>query len=100
MRSLKTSDIFKASKILSKMGLKLDTKEKTQEQLGAELIMSFIENIWKAEDEVNDFLADMAGITAEEFANLPIDESIKIMNEFKNLPNISSFLSQAGLLTK
>lgn len=100
MRNLITSDIFKASKILSKMGLKFDVKDKTKEELGAELIMQFIENLWKAEDEVNDFLGSMVGITAEEFKNLPIEESTEIMNEFKNLPNISSFLSQAGLLTK
>lgn len=100
MRNLKTSDIFKASKILSKINLKLDTKEKTQSEIGQELITQFIENLWKAETEVNEFLGDLAGITGEEFSNLSLEESFKIIQEFKSLPDITSFLSQVGLLTK
>lgn len=100
MRSLKTNDVFKMSRILKKMDLKPNTEGKTQEQLGAELILSALENLHLAQDEVNDFLGDLIGITGPEFGELPIEESFKIISEFKNIPGLEGFFKQAGLLTQ
>jgi len=96
MRQLKTKDIFTMSKILEKLELKIDAENKSQEQLGAELILKIGENLHKAEKEINEFLADLKEITVEEFENLSIKEVINIFNEFKNLEGVKDFLSSAG----
>lgn len=101
LRNLKTKDIFKMSKILKKMNLKMDdVKGKEQEQVGAEMILKIIENIHMAEDEVNIFLADISGMTKEEFEDLDIDKFFEIIKEFKNMPMVGSFLSRANQLKK
>jgi hypothetical protein len=102
LRALKTNDIYPMSKILKKLNLKkeLDTKNKTQAQLGAELILSVFENLYMAQDEVNNFIGSMVGITGEEFGELPIEESQEIIMKFKKMPNIANFFKLAGQLTK
>ena len=77
-----------------------DGKTKTQEQVGIELVIAAFENIYLAENEANEFLADLVGITKEEFAKLEIEEAFKILEEFKSTPGISNFLKRANQLTK
>lgn len=99
LRKLKTSDIFKVSKIIKKMGIKKElnlAEKKTQVETGAELIITIFENLHLAEDEVNMFLADLSGMTKEEFENLEIEKVIEIINEFKNTSGIASFLKSAN----
>ena len=100
LRNLKTSDIFKMSKILKQMKLKIDVKDKTQSQVGAELIVAVFENLHLAEDSVNEFLADLSGMKKEEFANLEFEKAMEIIKEFKSIPAIASFFKQANQLTK
>ena len=101
MRELKTKDIFKMSKILKKMDLKVgDVVGKKQEQVGAELILEVFENLHLAEAEVNEFLADMKGITVTEFEELPIDKTMEIIKEFKEMKGLSSFFKQANQSTR
>lgn len=100
MRGLKTSDIFKMSKILKKMGLKVDPKDKTQEQLGAEFMVLIAENLYLAENEVNEFLGSMVDKKAEEIADLPLEEMLGIIQQFKDQPGIKGFFKAAGLSTK
>ena len=97
MRPLKTSDIFKMSKILKKVNIKLDIdKEVDQTQLGVQMIQKVIENLHLAEDEVNDFLSNLVGIEAKEFSELPIEETLEIISLFKEQKGISNFLKLAG----
>lgn len=97
LRELKTKDIFKMSKILKKMNLKINADEgKTQRQVGAELILSAFENLHFAEFEVNEFFADMANLTVKEFEELPFEKSMEILKEFKSIAGLSSFLKQAN----
>lgn len=97
LRELKTSDIFKMSKILKKMDLKINEVEgKTEKQVGAELILSLFENIHLAEKEVNEFLADMVGMKPEEFSELPLEKTFEIIKEFKNISGLQNFLKQAS----
>jgi hypothetical protein len=97
LRELKTKDIFKMSKILKKMNLKINADAgKTQQQVGAELILTVFENLHLAEFEVNDFLSDMAKITVEEFEELPFEKTMEIVKEFKSIAGLSSFLKQAN----
>ena len=100
MRNLVTNDVYKMSKILKKMGLKLNIEKKTQAQLGAELIFSIMENLYLAQDEVNDFLGNLVGLKADEFGVLPIEDSMNIMTMFKEQPGLASFFNFAGKLTK
>ena len=97
MRELKTKDIFKLSKILKKMELKIgDVAGKKQEQVGAELILEVFENLHLAEAEVNELLADMVSMTVSEFEELEIDKTMDIIKEFKNVKGLSSFFKQAN----
>jgi hypothetical protein len=96
LRNLKTSDIFKMSKILKIMDIKIDVENKTQQQLGAEVILNIFENIHLAEDEVSEFIAEIAGITVEQFKDLDIDKTLEIFNEFKQMPGIVNFFRSAS----
>lgn len=101
LRGLKTSDIFTMSKILKKMNLKVDLvdaegKAKNQQQIGADFILSIFENIHTAEKEINDFLANLSGMTPQEFSELPIEKTIEIFDEFKKLPGLSNFFRLAS----
>ncbi|WP_332632028.1 hypothetical protein [Halalkalibacter flavus] len=97
MRPLKTMDIFKMSKILKKLNVKLDVNEKiTQKQMGAQMIQRVVENLHLAEGEVNAFLAELVGIDAKEFAELPIEDTLQIIALFKEQKGLASFLSAAG----
>ena len=94
MRNLKTTDIFKMSKILSKMDVSFgDVKVEgmSQQQVGMELIKVVIENLHKAEDEVNDFMGSLVGMSGEEFGELELDESFAIIQQFKELKGLSGF---------
>jgi ABC-type uncharacterized transport system ATPase subunit len=97
MRPLKTMDIYKMSKILKKINVKLDVNEKiTQKQMGVQMIQKVVENLHLAENEVNAFLAELVGIDAKEFAELPIEDTLTIIGLFKEQKGLASFLSAAG----
>lgn len=98
LRKLKTSDIFKLSKILKKMNMKkeLDLKDKTQEEVGAEMIITIFENLHMAEDEVGEFLGSLANMTKKEFSELEMDKVMEIISEFKEMSGIASFLKSAS----
>jgi hypothetical protein len=106
LRKLKTTDMFKMSKILKKMNLKKEInvkddegKTKKQEQVGVELFISALENIHLAENEVMELMSDMAQVTKEELDNDP-EKFFEIIKEFKSMPGVSNFLKQANQLTK
>lgn len=97
VRKLKTKDIFKMSKILKKLNLKFDVKSGiSQEQLGAEMITQLLGNLSNAEEEVNEFIGELVGVTGEEFSELEIEDTLDIINQFKNMEGISGFLKLAN----
>lgn len=100
MRELIFKDVYSMSKILKKMEIKIDVDGKTQEQVGAEMILRIGENLHLAEKEVNNLLGDLIGMKGEEFANLPITKSIEYYEQFKKLPGINDFLQSVGQLMK
>jgi hypothetical protein len=100
LRELKTSDIFKMSRILQKLDMKIDFKGKEQEQLGGEFIMAVIGNIYRAEDEISEFIGSLSGITADEFNEQPIADTIEMIKKVFALKGISGFFKQAGQLKK
>lgn len=105
MRSLKTKDIYTMSKILKKLdvSIKLDlTKFKGKNQVEAgqlffiELMKTALENLHQAENEVNAFLAELVGLTTDKFNDLPIEDTIEIIDLFKNQKGLANFLKLAG----
>ena len=102
-RGLKTKDIFRASKILRKIELdmtKLDATGLSEAQAGMSLIKAVFENLDKAENEVNEFISDLVGMTPEEFSELDLEDSIEIIKEFKNLKGLDIFFKQVAKQTK
>lgn len=101
MRELKTADIFKMSRMLKKMDLKIeDAEDKGQDQIGAEIILQVGENLHLIEKEVNEFMGSLIGIPAKEFADLSIRKTLEYYEEFKELPGINDFFKLAGQLNK
>lgn len=96
MRNLKSSDLFKMSRILKKMNLNDHIKFEeglTAEQFGQKFFITLMENLGNAEDEFNALLADLVGITEEEFSELDIEETFEIITQFKDQGGIKRFLS-------
>ena len=101
MRNLKLKDAFAVSRILKKMHIRPDVAEgMSQEQLGADLVFKFVENIGEAEEEVLAFLADLKGMKPDELAELDFEEMANMIEDFKNLKGLQGFFQQVGKLMK
>lgn len=112
MREPTTADVFKMSRILKKMAISIEaetteivegeTKKvaKSQEQVGAEIILKIGENLHMAEKEVSSLMASLIGIPVKEFEELPIIRTLKYFEEFKAMPGIGDFFKIAGKLAK
>lgn len=100
MRELVTKDLFAMSRIFSKMELKIDAEGKSQTQYGADLVMSVLGNLHKAEDEVLEFIGDLKGLSAKEMAKLPLPDLALSIKELITKPGIMDFFKAAGSLTK
>jgi len=112
VRELITADVFKMSRILSKMEINVEAEtteivdgeavkvKKSQEQVGAETILAIGENLYKAEKEVNEFMAGLIGVPTKDFAELPIGKVFDYFEEFKKLPGVEDFFKRAGRLSK
>lgn len=99
MRNLKTTDVFKMSRILSKIDVdfkSIDTKGMNETQAGMAMVKLVLENIWKAEKEINDFLGDLVGISGEEFAELDLDVVGDVIAQFKNQKGLARFFELAN----
>lgn len=96
MRNLMMPDVYKMSRILGKMNLKLEVKGKAQEEIGADLIVKIAENLHLAEKEINEFLGGLVGITGEQFGALELREAAKHIQEFKALDGVTDFLKLAA----
>lgn len=97
MRPLKTSDIFQMSKIMKKLNIKFEVEGNiSQTQLGVQMVQKVVENLHLAENEVNGFLADLVGLKAEEFNELPIEDTLEIISLFKEQKGLANFLKLAG----
>jgi aspartate carbamoyltransferase regulatory subunit len=89
MRKLKTDDMFLLSEIADKMDIKLDVKGKTQEEVGAELILFLVKKAHKAKDEIKTLVATLTGKPLEEVSDMSPNEMIN---------NVKEILKQDGVL--
>lgn len=97
MRELKSGDIFRMSKIIKKINIKVEVKKgMTQSQAGLEVITQILENLHLAEKEVSDFMGDLIGITGQEFQELSLADTMNIFKQFQELEGVESFLKLAN----
>lgn len=99
MRELKTKDLGKASKILKKMGVKLSGQ--TQEEVGANFIISLMENYHLAEEEIAELMADLIGdgMSKAQFMELELGDSLKYFDELKGLKSVLPFFNMLRRVT-
>lgn len=103
MRPLSLRDAGKASKILKKLGLRIDDKGdvRSAEALGASLFLVAMENYHLAEQEIAEFMAGLIGedMTAEKFLNLTLEESVPFFEKLKEDPGLKRFFKLLGKLS-
>lgn len=96
LRGLKTKDIFALSRVIKAMGITVDVKAGMKgNEIGAQLIKQVIENFGDAEGELSAFIADLAGLTKEQFLDLDFEDTVEIIKEFRNLKGIQGFFTSA-----
>lgn len=102
MRALKFNDVYKMSRILKKIKVseEINLEGKTQTEVGVELVMGIFENADKAQKEINEFFGDLTEMSGEEFGELPPEEFMKHIEDFKNQPGVKDFFNAAGKLMK
>jgi hypothetical protein len=93
MRKLTALDLFKVSKIVRKMGIKIKVVDesgvrKSQQQIGADFAINIISSLDLAQDEIVSLIAELEGMTIEEVEN----QSPKTLFE-----QISNLLAQEGV---
>ncbi|MFM1602027.1 hypothetical protein ABGF26_02615 [Helcococcus ovis] len=99
MRKLSFSDLGKASIIVKKLGLRADKVEyKDVEALGASLFLKLIENYSNVENEVAEFMANLKGITQEEYKNQELDEVLEDFDELKKDQGLVRFFNSLKLI--
>lgn len=98
MRALTFNDTFKMSAILGKLKIEIDPAGKSQEQVGAEMLIAIGSNAHRAKEEINEFMGDLFGV--DDFGNLPLEKSLEYFAEFKATKGIGSFFKFASQLKK
>lgn len=110
MRNLKTSDLFKLSRIIKKMNIKNEIKglakditgdtsegkKKAEQNLQIDLAMLFAENVGAAEKEIYKFFADLTGKSSTKIENMDLKDFMNLVQELFNEEDIGSFLSTAS----
>ncbi len=96
MRKPNINDIFLASRIAKKVGLKdaeLNYKGEAEE-VGAQLLFFLLENLGNAEDEICELLSGLFEVDKEEFKTMPIDEMLVKFKELEGLKVFFTSLSE------
>jgi hypothetical protein len=93
------------SRIMKKLEINpdFDIDEKDgnwDEKLGVAMHLKITENAYLAQNEINDFIGNIFGMTGEQFGKLPIKESLEKIKQLKELDGISDFFKYVGRLTK
>jgi len=94
MRELKNSDIYLISEISYKMDMELPEKQKLtgketaeeikerRQQYGAKLVKTFMRNMFKAKDSLNELIASITDKSPEEVAKMSGTETMNVLMSF------------------
>ena len=100
LRPLKTKDIFALSRLIKAMKLKFNFEDGMKsEEIGIVIMTQVIENLGDAEEATASFLGDLVGLSAQEFNDLPIEETFGIIKQFKEIKGLSTLFTSATKLT-
>jgi CheY-specific phosphatase CheX len=71
---LKTKHIIMLSKVVSKMNLAIDLKDKSQTEIGVDIVFGILSNVHKAEKEFYELLSSLSGKTVDTIADMELNE--------------------------
>ena len=91
MRPLQTDDMFALSRIIDKIDLTLNPKGKTQDELGAEVVMTILRRLHLARDEIIDLLASLTGKTPEAISTQPLAETVNMLRDVLSQDGVADF---------
>lgn len=91
MRPLRTDDMFALSRIWDKLDIALDVKGKTQDEVGADLIMQILRRLHLARDEIIDLLASLTGQTPEAISTQPLAETVNMLRDVLSQDGVADF---------
>lgn len=80
------------SQLIMKLNVETDNEEADKKNLVKELVALFIDNLYKAEDEVIELVSLMKGISKEEAEN---EDIISIIKQLLQNEKVKSFLKLA-----
>jgi hypothetical protein len=99
MRKLKTSDVFRLSSIIRKLGLKKElaslNKEQSAEAFGLQLFLLIFENMDQAEEEITTFFADVAEMKPDEFKEMDFEQLGKFIQDLRQTAGLADFFRLA-----
>lgn len=99
MRKPNMKDVFLASKIVRKIGLReanIDFKG-TQEEVGGQLLLFLFENLDKAEDEICELFGGILGIDTGTFLEMSIEEIVEKLKGIEGLSDFFTSLSKRAI---
>jgi len=95
MRKLETDDMFLLSEIADKMDIKIDAAGKSQEEIGADLMLFLIKKSYKAKDEIKQLVATLTEKTAEEVGKMSPKQLIASVKEILKQDGVLDFFKSA-----
>lgn len=101
MRKPNMKDVFLASKIVRKIGLReanIDFKG-TQEEVGGKLLLFLLENIDKAQDEICELFGSILEVEPNAFLEMTIEECIEKIKGIQGLSDFFTSLSKRAIST-
>lgn len=99
MRKLNTLDLIKASTLLGKIGKNIEIPEgASNAQVGVILFSNIMQH---AETDFKTWLADIAGMSVEEFEQMPFDYPLEVIEQIAEQEDLNGFLQRVkGLQSK
>ena len=103
LRELNVGDVFTIARMLGKITknnrLQILAFIKGKSKNYAELTLIVIQSLFiDAEEDLKEWLAELAGIDKKEFLSLPAKEVIKVVKQIASMEGIQDFLSEASRL--
>jgi nitrous oxidase accessory protein NosD len=105
IRTLENDDVYLLSEILDKMEIELpsqtkivkgvEVKKDTQEY-GKEVLTLLIRKIYKAKNEINQLISNLAGLPVEDISKMKIKDTVEAFKQITKQEGFADFLKQNG----